>query len=240
MNGLATSAHNQWRRIESDILVPAHLTRAQLFALASACRVSSRKEKARQLCAAFERALPMTLAQVSPGFQHAVLTEARARTQVVTSEKFADLFENGLKKIHHRFFSSSFFGGCESRAEVGLFKQPLAADLHADEDLNKLPFTVMYLCRIGSLPFEAINGGRLAAATEAEKELVAAAKTKNDEGLEARQQLRAMGMLNRFSLGSVVLLSTKGICAGTLHCSSPVPEGGAYSALFSTVGCYVN
>jgi hypothetical protein len=125
-----------------------------------------------------------------------------------------------MEKIHLAIFrrGSVAPGG----TNIGLFRHQLGRGLHQDKQGDHNPF---YIARLGSLPTLLISGQHEEKYSRVDKSI-----------RRSLVKLAEMNILKKVPLGDVIMAFTSFAATsnrgGTLHCSSPIPPGGAFSAIF--------
>jgi hypothetical protein len=211
----------EWEALKFELLTPATLTDEQWLAIQHLQNNFGSADA--------HRAIPFTVARFKNREKFKILKWAckQSGTFEESEREFCNLmnksFQNDTSKIFQLFFNSSGTA-LSADCEIGLYRKSRAPFLHADAGSDQ-NVPIAFLVRLGNLPIEVIHGGRVAAATKRELELIAFARGKSNAGAERRiamTVLRDLDILVPVPLGDVVMmLNGKD---GTLHCSSHFPK----------------
>jgi hypothetical protein len=231
---LARSLRDQYYAVESDLLMPVDHSNRQWLALASVYLATTDVSVSTPL---FREALPLRIVRFRPEAAQSIRAEAETLPAVSNSPPLANRFCDEMQKYHKAIFTRTSSLVYIPLARLGLWKKPRSPDLHPDTvpDPDDANLNVAYLARLGGLKLEAIKGGRLATATEEEKQYIESAKyPRGNKARLARQWLRRKNILRSFPLDYVALIEVGP--NGTLHGSARIPRGGASSVFLAASG----
>jgi hypothetical protein len=217
-----------WSKVRLETMLPLGFTMDQWGALAAG--TMHRRSKRLRL------ALPLPVATIKPAISRVLLDIARQDTpatqQAWSSDSRRDQIEADLQK-DFKFISTVLLNNARDEVFLTLRAQsyhaPATPFLHADQTGGNRQF----IARVGSLPFEAINGAKHHRANQATRQLIAQAGKQiyPAEMAAALETLRERKILEPAALDTVYLLYPEYIPSqagprrhfpGTLHCSAPV------------------
>jgi len=211
--------YKKWNAVELELLNPAVLATVQLQAISHI--------RKHPYTPSSYTPFPITVARFKTEEESKILAYASTQATICNREdpfvqNTIKVLERDLQKIHSALFDIENIDS--PYCEIGLWRRKRLDVLHSDRPAYPKVYAV-YAARIGSLPCEVVDGYKIATATEEERSLIADAISSRENKI-----LRERGLMRQVPLGEVtMLISGKN---GTLHCSSQVPEGGAYSGFF--------